>query len=227
MSKTESVDSWAGVVAELIRSFLILRDIFGYALPGAMFLGIGVLRGRIRLQSLQDLSQPYHPPIWVAVVLLVGACYVVGQVLATVAYLPFDIWKWWVSRRKPTDPWLVDHPTEVNAEILGIRRQYPEFFVELDRRETITILTASMMVAFLGGVIVFCWGKLGLCTTLVIGGLLLLVDFSTAIPHLRRVRKAVRDAAKAVPCDSGPSGSDLGKEVLAVLKNISEFLKKH
>lgn len=210
MDKTEAVNSWAGVVAELIKSFLILRDIFGYALPGAVFLGIGVLTGRIRLQSLQDLSQPYHPPIWVALVLLVGACYAVGQVLAAFAYLPIDVCKWWKSAQNPDDGWLRNHPTEVDAEILGIRRQYPEFLVDLDRRETLTILTASMMVALFSGAIVFCYVKPPLCTTLIFAGLVLLVDFSTEIPHLRRVRQAVKDAAKAVPSGSGPSGSDLG-----------------
>ncbi len=43
-SDDKSGGGWAGFVTELTKNFLILRDVFGYALPGAVFFAIGMLR---------------------------------------------------------------------------------------------------------------------------------------------------------------------------------------
>ncbi|MGB0064167.1 MAG: hypothetical protein WBP85_06955, partial [Terracidiphilus sp.] len=65
-----NANSWPGFLSELTKSFLILRDIFGYALPGAVFFAIGLLSGNIKLQQLQSLLQPYQNqiPWWLALI---------------------------------------------------------------------------------------------------------------------------------------------------------------
>jgi hypothetical protein len=98
-SESGGSDSWPGFLSELTKSFLILRDIFGYALPGAVFLSIGVLLKRFSLHDVQYFLEPYNLPVWLAVVLGIGACYVVGHLMAQIAYFLFNTWKWPFSRK--------------------------------------------------------------------------------------------------------------------------------
>jgi hypothetical protein len=193
-----SVQSWPGFFAELVKSFLLLRDVFGYALPGGVFLSIGLIYGRISLRQLDALLNPYKPPAWVGLILVLAACYVSGQIMAAIAYIFFDLWKLLVAKGWKKEPanWLTDHPTEVTGDLLELQKRYPEFFVDLSRRETITLFEGATLVALLAGTIVFRYTNFHASTIFFVGGLLLLVEFSTAIPHLRRVRTAVRDAAK-------------------------------
>jgi hypothetical protein len=72
----------------------LLRDIFGYALPGGAFLAIGLLSKRFSLSDVDDLLSPYHPPTWAFAILVVGACYIIGDILAAIAYMPISVGKW-------------------------------------------------------------------------------------------------------------------------------------
>lgn len=233
--------SWAGVVQELLQTFLILRDIFGYALPGGVFLGIGVVSNRIRMPDIGNLIYPFHIPTWVAAVLIVAGCYAVGHVLAAAAYLLSDIGKGIVARKYRTellDPpliphvgldqrlrWLLDSPTEVTADLLVLRSQHPELFVDLDRRETMALLSGSLLVALFAGPVIFCWLKLGLCATSLVGAAILVTNFATAFPHLRRVKMATRKAGEKLTADKPPE--DYKTHLQDLLDAATEFLKKH
>jgi hypothetical protein len=191
----DSGATWADIVKSLMDTFQLLRDIFGYALPGLVFAGIGVASGRIQLQHIENLFLPYHPPNWALVGLGVAACYVMGHLLASIAYLPIDIHKW--IRRNNQD-WLDAHPTEVCATDLKWRHFYPELFHDMDRRETMGLLMYSTLTAMLAGYIVFYWLVLSLPATLLVISGFVFVDGLTLMQHLSRVRKAVQKAGKEI-----------------------------
>jgi hypothetical protein len=88
-----NASSWPGFLSELTKSFLILRDIFGYALPGAVFLSIGLLCRRFSLHDVEYFLRPYQLPAWLAAVLGLGACYTAGHLMAQIAYFPYNEWK--------------------------------------------------------------------------------------------------------------------------------------
>src|SRR6266705_303138 len=83
--------SWTKLLADLVRGFVLLRDVFGYVLPGGFFLMIGAQSGH--LSSLVDLSKvpggESHP--WLFFVLLLVISYLLGHFLVATFYCPADI----------------------------------------------------------------------------------------------------------------------------------------
>ncbi len=190
----DSAQTWSGLISELQKSFNLLRDVFGYAMPGAVFLSIGLMSGRIKVRQVSELLAPLTVPTWAIVALLIIVCYVVGQVLAAVAYTPSNILKALWAKKHPA--WVKKQYTEVSPELLEVQRHYPGFLLTLDRRETIGIFIGSTMVALLGGTAVFYLHWFTLPRALLLGGLILLVDFWTVFSHLGRVRTAIEAASK-------------------------------
>jgi len=185
MAKSSSnVDSWPGFLAELSKSFLILRDVFGYALPGAVFLSIGVLCRRFSLHDVQYyMLDPYKLPAWLALIVGLGACYTIGHVMAAIAYLPFDF--------------QAQSPTEVPVKLIQARDEHPELLIELDRQSTMTMLRGSTGVSVLLASLFFWWlPKTPPLGWMLSGGalLLLFVFYKSAIPHIGRL---TNDTAKA------------------------------
>lgn len=233
-SKSDAAQGWPGLFSELQKSFNLLRDVFGYAMPGAVFLSIGLMSGRISLRQVDGLLKPYTPPTWAVVVLLIIACYVVGQVLAAVAYTPAALRKYYRELRNPADPWVTNHPTEVSGHLLEVQRLYPGFLSSLERRETIAIFIGSTMVALLAGALVFCLQWFNLCGTLVTAGVILFVDFWTAMPHLRRVHKAVAAAyieaeayeAKHKDDKPKPASPDVKQALVELVKAATDAIGK-
>src|SRR5260370_2336248 len=88
----EKAGGWSGLLIELVRGFILLRDVIGYAMPGVVFLGLVVLADRNN--RLTALKNAYQFSAWGTVVLAVIACYTVGNVLAAVAYGLLDLGKW-------------------------------------------------------------------------------------------------------------------------------------
>ena len=227
-TKAETGASWADVVNQLVNSFLVLRDIFGYALPGLVFLGIGVLSRRMSLQTIHDLLIPYDPPWWARAALLVAAAYAIGHILAAIAYFRIDMWKMYLSWRK--SPTLAQHPTEVHAEDLYYRHYYPDLYAERNRRETISVLSFSMVAALFLGWVVFCWLQLTLCTVVGWSALILFLDTLTTMSHLKRVRQATLDAGKTIK-DEKETPATVSPDLKAVLDAIQQAYtdlgKKH
>lgn len=127
--------SWPGFLSELTKNFLILRDIFGYALPGAVFLAIGVLCRRFSLHDVQYLLEPYKIPAWLALVLGLGACYTTGHLMAQVAYFPFNRWGWPFGKTKGAPK---AGQTAVSPALIILRESHPALLTELDRQSTMT-----------------------------------------------------------------------------------------
>lgn len=219
MAKSEDKSgTWADVVLQLLKTFLVLRDVLGYALPGAVFLAIGLYQNRIPLKAVAALAQPFHIPVWATTVLAVAGCYVIGHILSVIVYLPIDLAKYIAARSSKNGwiAWVTTHPTEVRPDLLVIRQRHPELFIELDRRETLSILTGTLLAAVLTGWLVFCYLCVSLCPLLLVAGGLLLLDFLTVIPHLRRVRDAILKANSNLPVSDQPSQNE-AQQLLADL----------
>jgi hypothetical protein len=212
----DSGSTWADVVKSLMDTFQLLRDIFGYALPGMVFAGIGVASGRIQLQHIENLFLPYHPPNWALAGLGVTACYIIGHLLASIAYLPIDLHKWWKCYVKKDYEWLEWHPTEICATDLKWRHFYPELFHDMDRRETMGLLGYSTLTAMLAGYAIFYLLQLSLPTTLLVISAFVFVDGLTLMQHLSRVRQAIHAAGDEIQkYEEAHAGSGDAKKVVA------------
>ena len=187
--------TWADVVKSLMDTFQLLRDIFGYALPGLVFAGIGVASKRISLQYVHDLISPLGLPAWALVVMAISACYIIGHLLAAIAYLPIDIHKF---IRRHDQPWLDKHPTEVCSEDLKWRHIYPEMFHDMDRRETMGLLMYSTLTAMALGWVVFYWLALPLRSVILLLSIFVFIDGLTLMQHLARVRVAIHKAGPEI-----------------------------
>ncbi len=276
------VGSWPGFVDQINKTFNLVRDAFGYALPGGAFLAVGLISGRFNLWQLRQLLAPYELPAWAAFVAIIAICYPVGTVMAAFAYMPFMLVKygyWMWSRHlapgaqnasardpefhahiehrdqsgrvdvsedimvnthpgapAPQDPaegtwaaWLLRHPTEVAPKTAEIRGRSPKLLDTLDRRETLTLLAASMSSAFFYGWLAFFQLKLHFATMILIAGVATYIQFLTGLPHLRRVTQAIYAAdaklssvAKAAP-DPGP---DFPKLLAGLIGAATAVLKK-
>lgn len=210
-TKSGGASTWPALVDQINQTFNLVRDVFGYALPGGVFLAVGVISGRFTLVQVQALLSPYHLPPWAAFIAVVAACYPVGTVMAAAAYMPFMLAKtavWLLDIVSKPDPpgharraltkWLTTHPTEVTAEILQIRTNRPKILDTLDRRETLALLAGSLTTALLGGWYVFCCAQWGFGKIIFWAGVIALIQFLTGLGHLRRVAKATYGANDAL-----------------------------
>src|SRR5262245_1745149 len=77
-------------LGSLVRAFLMLRDIFGYLVPGTVMLGSIVYV--YEFDWAKD-SWPDGSPGWLAVAAAIVACYVVGQILVAIGYSIHSIGK--------------------------------------------------------------------------------------------------------------------------------------
>ena len=130
------------LLGSVIRTFLLLRDLFGYVIPG------GVLLASLTYAYGLDVAakNPWPGgPTWLALLLLLVACYIAGHVLAAVA---FTFYSWIVDpvvqelRGKKIE-------TAKPSDVLFYSYVYPALFVEHDRRDTLMILRACVGLALL------------------------------------------------------------------------------
>jgi hypothetical protein len=105
-SSNGSVSSWPGFIDQLNKTFMLVRDAFGYALPGAAFLAIGLISRSFTMTDVQCLLRPYQLPPWMAFFMIIAVSYAVGGVMAAAAYMPFMLAKYglWMWQRHPTRP---------------------------------------------------------------------------------------------------------------------------
>src|SRR5208283_4017590 len=117
-------------------------DVFGYALPGAIFPAVGLLCRRFSLRDLQYyLLGPYKLPAWLALLAGLCVCYAIGHVMSTIAYLGYRLGKF----------------AEVPVKLIQARGRHPELLIELDRQNTMTMMRGATGVSLLLGSICFWW----------------------------------------------------------------------
>jgi hypothetical protein len=208
-------DGWAGFLTYLNKTFDLVRDVLGYALPGGVFLGLGVWSGRLSFDRVHQILCPYEPPPWAIVLLGIGACYAVGHILIAIAYFPYDLIKLAFYKC------IANFPTEVTQEMLIARRRHPEFLSVLNRRETLTVTIAGLSAAlFLGSLRFYgCLKQIPISTLLIWTAVILLVNFITGQLHLYRVRAAIGQADTASP-ELAPG--EYERAVLGILKRLAK-----
>jgi hypothetical protein len=128
------------LLGSLINNFLLLRDLFGYAIPGAVLLGISGYFGFIDYSKFPLAGEA----AWLKAIVAVTASYVIGHILAAIGYLPRDICK--IVKRFCKASAQDDENIETT---LYYRYLYPSMFIEADRRETLTILRIGLSVALI------------------------------------------------------------------------------
>lgn len=200
--------SWPGFLSELTKNFLILRDIFGYALPGAVFLAIGLLCRRFSLHDVQYFLQPYTIPMWLALVLALGACYTTGHLMSQVAYFFFNRWAWPFGKAA-NDP--KTRQSSVDPVLIALRESHPALLTELDRQTVMTQLRGSAGAAMLLGFVFFYLiptPPLGALAGIA-GAFVLLVFWFSAHPHLKDLEAdTIAAGDTALGADKTPAHTD-------------------
>jgi hypothetical protein len=211
-------DSWPGFLTELTKSFLILRDIFGYALPGAVFLLVGLLAKKLPLSGLRSLLETYKVPLWLVVVAGVAACYTLGHLMAALAYVPFNTWRF--SRKH--------HKTEKEkqaiaeaAAMIDIRGRHPELLTEFERQNIMTQLRGSTGVALIFAYLAFYRSAnlIGL-VVLLAGTFLLFAFWFSANPHMNDLMLSTIMAGELTEQAARTTGPDKSPQAEAVERMI-------
>jgi hypothetical protein len=195
-----NTDSWPGFLSELTKSFLILRDIFGYAIPGAVFLSIGIMCRRFSLSDVQYFLRPYQDeiPVWLVAILAVGACYTIGHLMASIAFFLKNGWGLPWGRKtyglmKPEEP-AADEP-----DLFNLREDHPVLLTEYDRQGVMTQLRGATGAAMLVGFFIFYvfpTPPIGVLAGIA-GGFVLFVFLFSALPHMEELAKRTAKAGKA------------------------------
>jgi hypothetical protein len=107
----DNASSWPGLIGQINSAFMLVRDAFGYGLPGAVFLTIGVIAKNrcsectgFSLQQVKDFV-PFAVPAWVGFLAMIAACYAAGTVMAATVYTPISLIKYiiWMLDRHVAD----------------------------------------------------------------------------------------------------------------------------
>jgi hypothetical protein len=170
------------LLGSLVSSFLLLRDLFGYLIPGLVFAAMIV--PSFGLVPWAHSAFPEIDRWWGLVILLIG-CYVAGHILVAVAFTVYGFVDQWRGRKPP------DH----DAELLYYRYLYPQLCIEADRRSIVLIFRVGLPVALLAGP---WWLPVGSAIKALIGvvGAFLLYNGYGGIKDVARFRGATIEAAQ-------------------------------
>ena len=172
-----------------------LQNTFWYAMPGGLFLAMGVVSGRLSLAHVGALFAPYHPASWALALLLIGASYLIGHIVAAIGNLRADFWK--LLHRNDPD-WLAEYPTEVNMRDLYLAHYFPDLFGEIDRRQQVTELLTSSVAALLLGWLVFFIFHPAFADVAIGTAVFVYVEVMFATSQASRTRKAIHSAGLAI-----------------------------
>jgi hypothetical protein len=147
------------LLGSVISSFLLLRDFFGYLIPGAVFLALTPFNPAPLTQKLFG-SGAAPSSLWLVAVVTVTAGYVAGQILVALGYtIIFNVIGTSDRDAAPneTDEQKRQRLREREATIFFYHYVYPALFNESDRRDTMTILRIGLAVALILGSIAPPW----------------------------------------------------------------------
>jgi hypothetical protein len=191
--------SWPGFLSELTKNFLILRDIFGYALPGAVFLAIGLFCRRFSLHDVQYFFEPYKVPAWLGLILGLVACYTAGHVMAQLAYFPDNLKRWLKmmkdranakNKNKAARAEKAEYKC-LDPVLIEIRESHPALLTEYDRQSTISQFRGGVAAAMLLGSVVFYLIPVALPIGVLVGiagAFQIVVFWLTGTPHIEDLK---------------------------------------
>jgi hypothetical protein len=178
----------------LVGSFLLLRDFFGYLIPGLAFVALV----SPLLFPTDPVAATIASPDWLPIIALIIAGYLAGHVLAAIGYLLLG----WMDRLQ-TRPAQVPVP---EWKTLYYRYTYPQIFTETDRRDTIHILRIALGVGLLLGCLfrlianlldgVTDWVVLVEWILGMVAGLFMLINAHGGNRHLQELSRATVEAAE-------------------------------
>ncbi|MGH9736518.1 MAG: hypothetical protein ACRD8A_18255 [Candidatus Acidiferrales bacterium] len=173
----------------------MIRNIFLYAIPGGLFVAIGLVSRRITLAQVNALLGPYHPPTWALGLLLIVACYLAGHLLFAIASLRVEFWQLvhWGN-----DEWLAKYPAQVTARDLIVRHYFPDLFREMDRREASSRFVFSSIAALLIGWLIFLEFQPAFADVIIGAAVLVFIATVTWMTQLGRIRAAIHAAGSEI-----------------------------
>jgi hypothetical protein len=173
-------------LGSIVNGFLLLRDFFGYVIPGAVLLAI------VGWFYVDPSQLPMSgESIWGRTIAVITASYTVGHVLAAIGYSLYNGF----DKLKNENGGGTEAASATDADVVYFRYLYPSMFIESDRRETLTILRVGLSVALLiGG----CFIPIQpLRTTLVVTGLFMFCNAYFSRQQAGNYRDATIAAARA------------------------------
>lgn len=200
----------ASLLGNLVRSFLLLRDLFGYLIPGLVFVASAVFyifpewfASKSPLAIATRASDAIKN--WPILIALIIGAYVAGHCLVAIGYTLYDMpgfvrgrcKKLPAAEQKAKD----EQAAAARKDLLFYRYAYPALFIERDRRDTINILRIGLAVVLVIGWIVwpypYNWITLGV-------GLLMVWNGWTGSKHVGDETVDAVAAGKALAAASKP-----------------------
>jgi hypothetical protein len=193
--------SWSKLLADLVRGFVLLRDVFGYVLPGGFFLMIGAQSGH--LSSLVDLSKApggeSHP--WLFFILLLVISYLLGHFLAATFYFTADMLsliKRAIHKLRKNQP--EGDQQKSKSDFLRYHEEFPGIFIEYDRQSILALLRRGLAAGLVLGILVFYYCYMHPLRLMAAGAAIMLVNTLSGYLHVKDLKrltlKAAEDAAK-------------------------------
>lgn len=222
---------WPQFLSELTKSFLILRDIFGYALPGAVFVAMGMVGGQAPVRHIQQLMAGYYPGLsgWAWALIALVASYLAGNIMAQVAYIWWNTWSLPWRRYPYLFSWMVRESrqsktrhlhlkeadlkraaeeartkAEAGVEIIRLRAEHPRLLIELDRQSIIAQMRGTTGVALILGFPLRFIPAHSMGWVALAGGIFLLAIFWFNSAHLGQLAARTAEAGGFLPTNSGP-----------------------
>ena len=188
-------------LGKIVSGFLLLRDFFGYLIPGVVFAGLMLYSGQYVTAALTELPAKLAALVnWPMAIVFVIACYIAGHVLVAAGYTLSPvvgaviegvrrIFAGESKTKIDRDKKPVDH----EAAFLYYEYLYPSLFIEIDRRDTIHMLRLGVAMALIAGP----W-LLAPCPrdVLVAAGLFMLYNSTSGQKHMAEMKSATLQAAR-------------------------------
>lgn len=157
-SEGSSSSSWSDLLAQLIRGFVLLRDIFGYLLPGAFFLLIGAMLDRLYIFGNPSAFPGAESHPWLLVFVLLITSYLAGQFVVSTSYLIEDVPRvlkklWHKATRKTEEG--KEQEAQDKADFLRFHKEFPEIYIEYDRQSIIALLRRGLAASVVLGLLIF------------------------------------------------------------------------
>jgi hypothetical protein len=215
----ESSASWPALLALLVRSFILLRDFFGYVLPGAFFLLIGAYFNFDLARTELSTHPSLKDHLWLLILLFVGISYLLGHFIIATSYLSQDlraITKVLTRKLKGKEP---EPTTDAEkgekeekeekekkhkqewADFLRYHQQFPEVFIEFDRQSILALLRRGLAASLFLGVLVFRYLPTHPLRIMVAAGAIMVLNTFAGRFHMQELwgttLKAAKEAATA------------------------------
>jgi hypothetical protein len=197
-----------------VKGFLSPRDLFGYLVPGIVFVALASTRF-VPLATWRSFLADPDKSFWLVVALLLVLSYLVGQVLVAVGYTLHGVAGTILFKKSTSAPGEEQKGFSAVVDEMYYRHLYPSIFVEADRRSTTNIMRINLAVGLLSGAFFVLHESL-LAFWVVFGvGLFLAFNGYTGMFHVSWfTRSAVQAAARAEESHVRPGNVDEVEEAV-------------